>query len=289
MIPDWTISDTVWPDTVFLEINGYQLEVRRKNHHGKDLPIDITRFVIPKTAAGDENRTKVSIPRNRKAMKDMCFFIAVEVVEVLQHHQIMEMIIQHQRIPYSKTLDSIKKALAPPLTEDDDDFAMVVSDLSIDLADPFTARIFEIPARGSSCLHRECFDLETFLCTRNSKAKRPNQPSMIDVWKCPLCGKDARPYSLQIDDFLASVRVELERQNLLSTKAILVSADGGWRAKIEPRSMKRKATGDLDDDDYSSDGEGTARRQQAVARTKNPHLNGGRGSKEVEVIELDDD
>lgn len=77
----------------------------------------------------------------------------------------------------------------------------------------------------------------------------------------------------------------------LDTKAILISADGSWRAKPEPRSMKRKATGDLDDDGDSSDGEGTARRQQAVGRMNNPHLNGGRGSthREVEVIELDDD
>ena len=33
----------------------------------------------------------------------------------------------------------------------------------------------------------------------------------------------------------------------------------------------------------------TARMQQAIGRKNNPHLNGGRGSKEVEVIELDDD
>jgi hypothetical protein len=290
LIPDWIISDTVWPETVFVEINSRQLEVRRKNHHGKDLPIDITQFVVPKSSPGNINRIKVSIPRLRRAMKDNNYFIAVEIIEVLQHPQIMKMCTQYQRIPASKTLDTIKKSLARPQTEDDDDFAMVVSDLSIDLADPFTARIFEIPVRGSSCLHRECFDLETFLLTRNSKSKRPNQPSMIDVWKCPLCGKDARPYSLQVDDFLASVRGELAVQDKLDTKAILISADGSWRPKPEPRPMKRKATGDLDDDDPdSSDGEGTARRQQAVGRKNNPHLNGSRASKEVEVIELDDD
>ena len=88
-----------------------------------------------------------------------------------------------------------------------------------------------------------------------------------------------------------SVRAELEKQDKLETKAILISADGSWRAKPKPRPMKRKATGDLDGDDDgdSSDGEGTARMQQAIGRKNNPHLNGGRGSKEVEVIELDDD
>ena len=292
LVPDWVMSDTVWPDTVFLEINSKDLEVRRKIHHGKDLPIDITQHVVPETAPGIVNRVKMAMPRLRKALKETSHFVAVEIIEILQHPQIMDMCQKVQRIPHSKTLEAIKKSLAPP-TQDDDDFAMVVSDLSIDLADPFTARIFEIPVRGSSCLHRECFDLETFLLTRNSKPKRPNQPSMVDVWKCPLCGRDARPYSLRVDDFLASVRQELASQDRLDTKAILISADGSWRAKPEPRPVKRKATDEVEDenaDAMSSDGEGTARKQQMVGRQNNPHLNNGvRSSKEVEIIELDDD
>ena len=290
-ISEWIVSDTVWPETVFVEINAQQLEVRRKNHYGKDLPVDITQYVVPNILPGNVNRIKISIPRLRKATRDKWYFVAVEVVEVLQHSQIMEMCTKNQRIPASRTLDAIKKSLAPPPTDEDDDFAMVVSDLSIDLADPFTARIFDTPVRGNCCLHRECFDLETFLLTRNSKPKRPNQPSMIDIWKCPLCGRDARPYSLQVDDFLASVRAELAAQDNLDTKAILISADGGWRAKPQPRPVKRKATNDLNDEDPdSSDGEGAARKQQVVGRQNNPYINesgSGRASREVEVIELD--
>jgi hypothetical protein len=290
LVPDWVVSDTVWPKSVFVEINGVHLEIRRTNHHGKDLPIDITQFVIPKISPGNLNRIRISTPRLRNETDITYHFIAVEIVEVLQHQQIFDMCMHHQHVSASKTLDAIKKSLAPP-PSDDDDSAMVISDLSIDLADPFTTTIFRNPVRGSSCLHRECFDLETFFLTRNSKPKRPNQPTMVDVWKCPLCGRDARPYSLQIDDFLVSVRAELEKQDKLETKAILVSADGSWRPKPEPRPMKRKATGHIDDDDGgdSSDGENTARLQQVVGRKNNPHLNGKRGSKEIEVIELDDD
>ena len=65
---------------------------------------------------------------------------------------------------------------------------------------------------------------------------------MIDVWKCPLCGKDARPYNLQVDHFLGSVRQTLEAQGDLDTKAIRVGGDGNWRPKIE----KRKAPPDPD-------------------------------------------
>jgi len=204
-------------------------------------------------------------------MKEYGWFLAVETIEILQHNQILE-ICHQNRIPATLTLNKIKKSLAGP-SGDDDEIAMVTSDLSIDLADPFMSRIFEIPVRGSSCLHRECFDLETFLLTRNSKPKRQDQPSMIDVWKCPLCGNDSRPYSLQIDDFLVSVRATLAEQGNLDVKGILIGADGQWR----PKEDLKRSHPDDDDDDSTDDDLGIVAANRA-------------GSKRpVEVISLDDD
>jgi hypothetical protein len=275
-MPDWVVADTVWPESASIAINRNQLEIRRKNHHGKDLPVDITHFIRLSTP-GSTNQITLSILKSRTKMKEFNYFLAVEVIEILHHSQILKMC-YNNHISESITLNKIKKSLASP-SGDDDDVAMVVSDLSIDLADPFTSKVFKTPVRGNSCLHRECFDLEVYLLTRNSKPKRPEQPCMVDVWKCPLCGKDARPYSLQIDDFLASVRAALERQGKLEegVKAILISADGNWRPKIEPR----KSTAG-EDSDYSSDGDGAIMRAASTA-SKQPVL-----KKPVEVISLDD-
>ena len=159
---------------------------------------------------------------------------------------------------------------------------MVSSDISVDLSDPFTARIFETPVRGSNCLHRECFDLETFLITRNSKPKRPQQPCMIDVWKCPLCGRDARPYSLQIDDFLASVRARLAEQDNLDVKAIWIDVDGNWYPKEIPRSSVKRSH--PDDSEDSSDDEGARKQRALSAANQTRSIN-----KVVEVIDLDDE
>jgi hypothetical protein len=274
---EWVVHDTVWPESVSIDINKKYLDIRRKSHHGKDLPVDITSLI---RGAGPEsiNRISVSITRGRSKFREFNYFIGVEIIEILSHAEVVHLCSQ-RHIPAGHTLESIKKSLAGPAS-DDDDFAMVVSDLSIDLADPFTARIFEIPVRGSSCLHRECFDLKTFLLTRNSKPKRPEQPCMIDVWKCPLCAGDARPYSLQIDDFLASVRASLASQGLLEVKAIWIAPDGTWRPKVEERS----GTADHDDSDDSSDGE--AMRKQRVTSNAN-QVN--KSKRPIEVIELDDD
>ncbi|KAH7351025.1 hypothetical protein BKA65DRAFT_249725 [Rhexocercosporidium sp. MPI-PUGE-AT-0058] len=276
-ITDWVLKDTIWPEGASLTINKKHLELRRKNHHGKDLPIDVTPYV---RLAGPSvsSQISLSILRGRSKMKEHSYFIAVEVIEILQHDQILDMV-RKNRVSASTSLDKIKRSLAGPADDDDDDIAMVVSDLSIDLADPFTARIYDTPVRGTSCLHRECFDLETFLLTRISKPKRPGQPCMIDVWKCPLCGKDARPYSLQIDEFLVSVRQTLEAQGNLDVKAIWVGGDGTWRPKIE----KRKAPPDPNDSD---DSDGEAPNNTAITLNK---IGETRPNRVVEVISLDDD
>lgn len=270
---DWVVSDTVWPESIFQTLDDQHLELRRKMQHGKDLPIDLTRFMVQKGEG--RHQVRISSPQWSKK-RDYGYFIAVERIETLQHKEVMHNCLQYQRVPANHTLNSIKESLAPK-EDDDDDLAMVPGDLTLSLADPFTARIFVTPVRSKTCKHRECFDLETFLLTRNSKPKRPQQPCMVDVWKCPLCGRDARPYSLQVDDFLVSVRAELEKQNNLEAKAILISPDGAWRVKPDPRPEKRKAPYD---DDFTDDEEdGSQQHQPREASAK----------KLVEVIELDDD
>jgi len=273
--PDWIVSDTTWPENVFPMFNHDSLELRRKAQHGKDLPIDLTQH-ISATGANNKCWIQISVPKfNSKTMKDNGYFIAVEAIEVLHHKDIMETCLQHQRVAANITLDAIKKSLAP-VADDDDDLVIEPSDLTIGLADPFTARIFDVPVRGKTCLHRECFDLETFLLTRNSKPKRPQQPCMPDVWKCPLCGKDARPYSLVVDEFMVSVRAELAKGDDLDVKAILISADGNWRPKPEPKPQRR----DPFDDDFTSEDDEKPRKPSIAEMSR---------KRPVEVIDLDDD
>ncbi|RDW81960.1 hypothetical protein BP6252_03072 [Coleophoma cylindrospora] len=281
LIEDWVVSDTTWPPTVFLELNGQPLEIRRKGQHGKDLPVDITNHVMS-AGKGALNEVRISVPKTHKQVHGSSYFFAVEVISVLRHDEIMNRCLESQRIALGDTVEGIKKSLAG--VADDDEIAMVPSDLTIDLRDPFSSSIFNIPARGKSCLHRECFDLETFLTTRNTKPKMPDQPVLADVWKCPICKADARPHNLRIDDFLVSVRVRLSHEDKLNVKGILVSADGTWKPKpeAESASRKRKAkTEDPDDDsdDNNDNNDTTSQARKNIITEK----------KEVLVIELDSD
>jgi len=284
-IPEWVVADTTWPPAIFLQINDMPLEIRRKLHHGKDLPIDITTHVA-NHGPDKENVLKGYMTQRPKNVRHVRFGIAVEVIEVLRHAQIMATCLSQQLIPASQTLQAITGRLSRA-PQDDDDIAMVSAELTIDLEDPFTLRIFDVPVKGAECRHAECFDLETFLLTRPGKAGREGAPCLVDVWRCPLCRGDARPRSLRVDGFLQDVRRELERTGRLETKAILVGADGVWSVKPETapapaqarRSGSRAEDADGGGKEVDLKGRVNMESEKPASMSKTP----------VEVIEIDDD
>lgn len=285
---DWVTKETSWPDYIFPHFNGEKLVVRRGTHHGKDLPVELTDFVVPGI-----NKLKVATmqagPTADKIVRR--FHLAVEVLETLSHSAILEHVWATGVVDSAQTLEKIRKRVDAVPDEDGiaviDQSGVTASELSIDLTDPFSASIFSIPARGSACTHMECFDLETWLNTRPIKQATSHQhaltspkrlePSEPDKWKCPICFADARPRSLRIDSFLLSVRRQLEEQNKLDTKSILVAADGTWRPVIEP----------VDDEDAGSDGDGPVSKGPVATLRKRPSKSSSVERAAVEVIELD--
>jgi hypothetical protein len=275
----WATLDVSWPSSIFMSLNDRPLDVRRVQHNGKDLPTEVTDFVICGT-----NTLKISIPDVQRGIAPNCY-VAVELLETLNHSTIVKSVWSEGLIPEEETLATIKKRLEPTA---DDDVCFEAPDLSIDLADPFTSTIFKVPARGAACTHMECFDLETWLNTRPSKppikcphklvrCTCPNspEPSNPDKWRCPICSKDARPHSLRIDSFLLKVRAQLERDGKLGTKCMRVKADGSWSVVLD------------EDEDGGSDGEGPTARSASASVTANQPPPTTVVRKEVEVIEID--
>ncbi|KAI0386728.1 hypothetical protein F5Y04DRAFT_70714 [Hypomontagnella monticulosa] len=286
----WITTDTTWPQHIFMDLNGQTLSIMRKAHHSKDQPVEASSFVI-----SGENSLSVYIPEvptanNQESSEPPEPHIAVEIVEVLSHSAVLQMVKTYGTMPATKTRDIIKRRLGGSSSGNasDDELEMVDS-LSIDLADPFSSRIFNVPVRGKACTHLECFDLETWLNTRLGKkscycgresacTKCPKEPSFVDKWKCPLCNKDARPYSLHIDGFLVEVRSRLESENKLGTKSILVSSDGTWKPKEEPGG---------DDSGNDSDDDGDVKppvRPKPITSSSAPSQ---RERAPIEIIELD--
>ncbi|OGM40118.1 hypothetical protein ABOM_011182 [Aspergillus bombycis] len=218
----WTVAESVWPSVLYVHVNGVELFVRRRVHNGKDLPLDITDHL----REGD-NMISLHFIRSPAEANDMLYAMAVEVLEI---SDLVRAFSLAQALPASECREQICQRVSSSLQ--DDDVSVVSDHLSINLVDPFTARIFSRPVRGRACKHRDCFDHLTWIQTRASKS---GKRSLKNDWKCPICGQDARPQQLVIDGYLQEVRAELARINLLEgAKAILIKADGSWELKSEP-------------------------------------------------------
>lgn len=297
---EWAILDTCWPLNIFINLNGSVVSVRRKAHNGRDLAADVTSIVCVGT-----NILQVAIPEpGSLSAETPPHVMGVEVIKTERHGEVVGQILGRGFRQASTTVDEIRRRLATAPgdgdddddgdNDDDDDFAVVQADLSVDLADPFSAKVFETPVRGSSCLHMECFDLANWLNTRPSnsgskcqhrfscKCNKMLEPTLPDKWRCPICSQDARPKSLRVDGFLVGVREQLEKDGALDrARSIRVAPDGTWRPILQ----------ETDDDEGLSDEDGNGANEpaQKVARTSSTSTPGSqrRAAQAVEIIELD--
>lgn len=225
----WVTADNYWPDEMSFRLNGNELETRRKLHHGRYLPIDLTEFVRE-----GFNILQITTIRMDRDLRKTNYAVAVEAVGTVAHDTIKKSL---KRISAADSLAAIKKSLSGEESSDDD-IAVTSSSMTIKLVDPYSGcNMVNIPVRSSECLHHDCFDLEVFL----SLCKRPHDgwPTLVDCWRCPLCRSDVRPQMLIVDEFLLGVRDTLAKQGLLNTRAIVVEADGSWRIKEEEQKGVR--------------------------------------------------
>lgn len=221
----WVLLDGSWPMQAYFTVNQNPLEPRRKLHHGKYLPIDITRCV-----SADSNRLVVRINRSKYDKSPFNYAVAIEVVGFATRNSIKEDCMK-RLVPSEQVLDSIKKSLV----SNDDDLVMQ-SNFTLQLYEPFSnARIFDLPVRSQDCMHKQAFDLDVFLETRLEQKSQPRKGRMskVDAWRCPICRADSRPQRLIVDGFLVAVRESLAAKDMLKTRAINVESDGSWTPILE--------------------------------------------------------
>jgi hypothetical protein len=251
----WAVSPTHWPPDFYPSINDQPLLVPRKQHFHHDLPIDVSDYVIE-----GKNVISLSFPKTPSNFeKQKTYFVAIELVVTSCYETILGMVQRSGQVPFAETVDKIAKRLNP---SDSDDVIVEDKTLSISVADPFTAVLFDVPVRGINCKHMECFDLSVWLMTREGKpsALKGQEPSLVDNWNCPICDQDARPNMLQIDDYMVQVRSKLLAMGKENTKAIQVAADGSWQPVMEPEEPA-----DDGEEDEVQYGAGTAYKPPALA------------------------
>lgn len=248
----WCVSETAWPTAIYMFVNSQEHLPRRKIHNTRDLPLDITLAL----QEGVNNINVHFIPGPAE-QKNFTYAVAVEILTFTSLGTAKTL---SQPLPAAESQKRICGRLARNSEDEDDELSIVSDDLKITLVDPFTARLFGVPTRGSHCEHTECFDQDTFLQTRVLKC---GYRSAIEAdWRCPICRRDARPQSLIVDEFLANVRKELKRTGRCDGARILqIKADGTWEVKT--------------DDDLASSDKQTPQPSRIASKRKSSTLEGG--------------
>ncbi|KAL9604270.1 MAG: hypothetical protein Q9219_000668 [cf. Caloplaca sp. 3 TL-2023] len=258
---DWVVARQVWPSNITILLNGKPVEVRKKLHYGKDLPVDITTLVQKGT-----NTLSASIIR-AQSRNETEYAFGLESIRFLTMEAAKALT---RPLPYDET----RQRILHRFQTSDPDIEVMNASISLSLTDPYTFRIWDVPTRSELCLHDECFDLDTFFQTRSSK--RPGQPSDPDQFQCPICGADARPQRLVRDEFFSTLRDMLGKQDRLDAKAIIMQQNGSWHIKEEEKPDENGAgSGMLPG--VRKGGETTIEDQ------------GSNRWREVETIEIDDD
>ena len=212
---DWVAASNAWPSGIAILLNGKALEIRKKLHHSKDLPINITSSL-------QEGRNSISVAVS--TIDDGSVYgLAMETAQVTDTRSIKKLV---SRLNWSEAKDTLLRNL----NNMDSDAQVLDPKMILDLTDPLTSEICCLPVRGKACKHKQCFDLDNFLLTRNGKTNEPCGP---DQFRCPICGADARPKNLLIDGFFVKVREELQQLGRLDVKAIVLEENGDWRIKEE--------------------------------------------------------
>ena len=250
---DWVVASNAWPSGIAILLNGKALEIRKKLHHSKDLPISITSFL-------QKGQNSISVAVS-KIDDGSVYALAMETAQVTDTRSIKERV---PRLNWSEAKDNLLSFF----NNTDPDVQVLNPKMTLDLTDPFTSYMCCLPVRSKACKHKQCFDLDIFLLTRNGKTNEPCGP---DQFRCPICGADARPKNLFVDGFFVKVREELQQLGRIDVKAIVLEENGDWQIKEEEQ--------------IGESGDGTGRRKSESAVNAKPSAT----RKESEIIDLASD
>lgn len=107
---------------------------------------------------------------------------------------------------------------APKLDEEDEEVTCVLSN-KLRLRCPLSFERVDIPVRGETCMHLQCFGLGAYL-EANMKMRALN-----NRWTCPVCSNILKPHDLVVDKYVQKVLSETPAH----VEEVIIEKDGTYR------------------------------------------------------------
>ncbi|PHJ24363.1 miz sp-ring zinc finger domain-containing protein [Cystoisospora suis] len=201
-----------WPKSINIIVNGRTEEsvaAPSWEHKRRDMPIPITQYLKNSRNRIEFTWTNFEDPK--------IFHLAVLLCDTRTPDFLSEEVWKQGRLQEpearQRVLDIINnrrgqsassKSSGSGSDSEEEEVMCLEVTRRIKLVCPVTFTRIEIPCRGRSCLHLQCYDLAGYLLvTKNTKAFNTR-------WKCPECHLYVRPDELVIDAFVQKVLADTD-------------------------------------------------------------------------------
>eukprot|EP00658_Telonema_sp_P-2_P062883 TRINITY_DN5154_c0_g1_i1.p1 TRINITY_DN5154_c0_g1~~TRINITY_DN5154_c0_g1_i1.p1 ORF type:complete len:336 (+),score=46.79 TRINITY_DN5154_c0_g1_i1:234-1241(+) len=161
--------------------------------------------------------------------------------EISTCKQLTTKISQQHTIPSDKCKQSIRDSFG-------DDLEVAQTSQRISLRCILTRTRIRVPARGASCNHLQCFDLENVL----------NANMWLRDVKCPLCNQPLDLGNLIVDGYMADIIQELADKRL-ELDEVDFGPDADWTNPSDKISAVELLSDNDDDDDNADPNPGDSR------------------------------
>nr|CAO98868.1 SUMO/Smt3 ligase [Nakaseomyces delphensis] len=179
-------TPTAFPTPIEVWFNNIQIKARfkgLKNKEGTVNPVDLTEHIKSWRA---QNVLKIIHVFNKEPYLTYCALVRPYAPE-----EVLNNILVKPAIPYTLTMETVKKIFHENDGDSDDDAELVTTSTVISLKCPISYSRMKYPIKSKRCDHLQCYDALWFL---HSQVQVPN-------WICPVCQIPLKLDDLYICEF----------------------------------------------------------------------------------------
>lgn len=225
------MQDIAFPHQSELRVNTGEVKANLrglKNKPGSTRPVDITNAL----------RLRPNYTNNLEftyALTNKKFFLVINLCKVTSVEELVTRISSGKRIPIQSVLQEF--------TEKAQDQDVVATSQVLSLKCPLSYMRLDLPCRGLSCAHIQCFDATSYLQLQEQGPQ----------WLCPICNKSAPFEQLAVDEYVKDILSNTPK----SLETVTIEPSGKWYIKTSDDERDKHASqsqqSQFDNDDYDDD------------------------------------
>ncbi|KAF4945207.1 hypothetical protein FSARC_14480 [Fusarium sarcochroum] len=225
-------QDVAFPHQSELKVNGGEIKANLrglKNKPGSTRPVDITKAL--RLRSKYTNNVDFTYALTSKAGSNQKFYLAINVCKITPVDELVNRIATGNRIP----IDKVKQELNAKAQDPD----VVATSQVLSLKCPLSYMRLNLPCRGSTCSHLQCFDATSYLQLQEQGPQ----------WQCPICYKSATFDQLAVDEYVRDILTKTSK----SLETVTIEPNGEWHLKNSEDSSQGQTNGNSSYNDYDDD------------------------------------